>query len=142
MSTKGAGYLKLEGFDELINKITEAGGKIDEAVTQCVKKSADVLKAELEKKMSKAKVDDGLISRMSEPKIFKTLHSIGGKVGYIPTQYHPKNVDDFYKVIFINYGTPRIKPRNFIKSAKRTGARKVKKLQEETLQEILEGLKK
>lgn len=153
MAKKGGAFIKLEGFDDLVKQIQEAGGKVDKLVYDCVDKAADVMDKQLKEEMLRPRVIkiyegmekhdfNGLVERMPKPEIYKTNYSVGGRVGYIPTQYHPKNVDDYYKVIFINYGTPRIKPTEFIKKAKSKGSRKVKKLQEQTFNEILEGLKK
>ena len=153
MAKKGGAFIKLEGFDDLIKQIQEAGGKVDKLVYDCVEQSANVMDANLREEMLKPRVIqmyegmekhdfNDLVKRMPKPEVYKTKHSVGGRVGYIPTQYHPKNIDDYYKVIFINYGTPRIKPREFIKKAKSKGSRKIKKMQKETFNKILEDLKK
>lgn len=144
MARKGKSYIQLniEGFDELLKKIEEAGGSINKAVDTCMQKSAQVQQKELKEQMQKKKVSKALINRMPQPEIEWDGNVCIARVGYKKGSYNPKNLSDGYEAVFINYGTPRIKPRNFIKAAKNKARPQIKKLQENTLNEILEGLKK
>ena len=56
--------------------------------------------------------------------------------------YNPKELSDGYKVAFLNYGTPRISPREFISAAKKKAKPQIKKAQEEVLNKVLARLKK
>lgn len=134
--------LNLEGFDELIKKIEEAGGTIKGAVDTCMDRSATVQQNELKAAMQRKKVSSALIDRMPQPEIEWNGNACTARVGYHKGAYDPKDLSDGYEAVFINYGTPRIKPRNFIKAAKNKARPQIKKLQEQTLNEILEGLKK
>lgn len=138
--------LTLSGFDELLTKINKAGGSIDGAVTTCMKESAQTMHEELKKQMTKSKVKDSLIKRMPLPEIEVDRNVISAQVGYEKGKYNPDKLTDGYKVLFLNYGTPRRKPskekaRGFIKKAKRKATPIIKKQQEETLNAILKELK-
>lgn len=144
MARKGKSYIQLniEGFDELLKKIEAAGGSINNAVDTCMKQSAQVQQKELKAQMQKKKVSNALINRMPQPEIEWNGNACTARVGYHKGTYDPKDLSDGYEALFINYGTPRIKPRNFIKAAKNKARPQIKKLQKETLNRILEDLKK
>lgn len=138
--------LKLNGFDELLKDIEKAGGSINDSVDKCMKQSANIMNDELKSAMTKKKIEGDLINRMPSPKVEWKGNSCVAEVGYEKGKYDPKNISDGYKVVFLNYGTPRRKPsqikgRGFIKVAKRKANPLIKKQQEETLKEILGGLK-
>lgn len=139
--------LQLEGFDELLKKIEKAGGSIDASAETCIKKSANIMEAELKTQMSKAGVDSGLINKMPAPTIEKEGNRITARVGYKKGAYNPNDPSDGYKVVFLNYGTPKrkkhgkIKARGFIAKAKNKARPQIKRQQEETLNDILGGLK-
>ena len=144
-SRKSYIQLNIEGFDELLKQIADAGGSIKGAVNSCMQKSAKIQHEELQTQMRKASpkpVSAGLISRMPPPEISWDGNACTARVGYHKGAYDPHNLSDGYNAVFINYGTPRIEPRNFIEKAKKKAKPKIKKLQEETLNEILEDLKK
>lgn len=134
--------LNIEGFDELLKKIEQAGGSINGAVDKCMQQSAQIQKKELEAQMQKKKISTSLINRMPDPEIEWNGNVCTVRVGYKKGAYNPKDLSDGYEAIFINYGTPKISPRNFIQSAKNKARPQIKKLQEQTLNEILEDLKK
>ena len=138
--------LQLDGFDDLLKKIEQAGGSINNAVESCLKNSAYIMEDELKAQMNKSNVDSGLINRMPAPSIEKDGNRMTARVGYKKGAYNPQNLSDGYEVIFINYGTPRrskhgkIKARGFIAKAKKKARPQIKKQQETTLKEILRGL--
>lgn len=140
--------LKLEGFEELYKQIEAAGGKIDQAAERCMRESAQIMQTELKTQMQEKGVKGSLINRMPEPTITKTANTIYAEVGYEKGDFDPKNPSDGYKVVFINYGTPRrtkhgkVKARGFIQKAKEDASKKIKKAQQNTLNTILEELTK
>lgn len=143
-SRKSYIQLNLEGFDDLLKKIEDAGGSINGAVDSCMKQSAQIQRDELQKAMRSAKpkpVDGGLINRMPQPTVEWNGNTCTARVGYKKGSYDPKNLSDGYKAVFINYGTPRIEPRNFIDKAKKKAKKPIKAAQEEALNKILERLK-
>jgi HK97 gp10 family phage protein len=140
--------IKLEGFDDLLAKIEKSGGKIDSAAKQCLKKSADIMHDELITQMKAVNVDTGLINRMPSPEIESEGNRHTARVGYKKGSFDPENPSDGYKVVFANYGTPRRSAhgkqpaKGFIQKAKKKANPKIKKSQQETLNNILGDLNK
>lgn len=144
-SKKSYIQLNLYGFDDLLKKIDSAGGSINGAVDSCMRQSAQIQQKELKAQMRKSKVDkedNGLINRMPPPTIEWSGNTCTARVGYKKGDYNPKELSDGYKVVFINYGTPKISPRDFIKAAKKKAKPQIKKEQETALNKILERLQK
>ncbi len=139
--------LNLNGFDDLLSQIEKAGGTIDQAADACLRKSAQIMHDELETQMRAAKVDSGLINRMPAPEVEKSGNRYSARVGYKKGSYNPQDPSDAYKVVFLNYGTPhrtlhgKITARGFIQKAKKKASPQIKKQQQQTLDDILEGLK-
>ena len=143
--------LKLEGFDDLLKEIERAGGRIDDATKKCMVKSADIMQDTLKAEMEKANADKDVINAMPAPTIENDYGRITARVGYRKGTYDPHNLSDGYKVVFVNYGTPYRKKHGkiegktvrlgFIQRAKNKAKRKIEKTQEETLHEILRGLR-
>lgn len=140
--------LKLEGFDELLKEIEAAGRSIDSAVESTMRQSAQVMQSALVSEMQNANVAEHLITEMPQPRVFNEGNAFIANVGYVKGEYNPKNPSNEYKVIFLNYGTPRrtkhgkVKARGFIQKAKRKANPKIKKQQKETLEKILSRLKR
>lgn len=135
--------LKLEGFEELIKKIEAAGGSTNRAAESCVRQSAQIMHAELKAQMQAKGVDSDLINAMPQPTIEIDGNNYHAEIGYKKGAFDPRNPSDGYKVVFLNYGTPRrtkhgkVAPRGFILDAKKAATKKIKKAQEETLNKIL-----
>ena len=140
--------LNLNGFDDLFEKIKKAGGAVDKAAKTCIEKSADIMQSELKEQMQSVNVSARLINAMPPPKTSVDGNRYKAEVGYEKGDYDPRNPSDGYKVVFLNYGTPKrtkhgkVKARGFIQSAKKSARQKIKKQQEETLNDILKELKK
>lgn len=140
--------IKLEGFDDILAKIQKAGGTIDKAAKTCLEKSADIMQSELKSNMQSKDVSSRLINAMPPPKISVEGNRYTAAVGYEKGDYDPRNPSYGYKVVFLNYGTPKrtkhgkVKARGFIQAAKKKARPKIKKQQEETLTDILKELKK
>ena len=140
--------LKLTGFEEMLTAIEKAGGSIDKAANQCMQKSAKLMDEELKAQMRSANVKSDLINRMPSPEVEKDGNRYTARVGFVKGEYNPTKPSDAYKAIFLNYGTPRRtkhgqgKARHFIEKAKKKAKPKIKNSQQQTLEEILGGLKK
>lgn len=140
--------LKLSGFDDLFEQIKKAGGSVDRAAESCLKQSAHIMHNELKAQMSNAGVDADLISRMPAPELLKDGNSMIARVGYKKGAYNPADISDGYKVVFLNYGTPKrsehgkVTARGFIDKAQRKASKRIKKAQEETLKKIFERVSK
>ena len=149
--------LKLDGFEELIKEIQKAEGNVEKATEKCMRKSADIMQETLISEMAKADTSysvyfDHLIARMPPPEIENDYGLITARVGYKKGAYNPDNLSDGYKVVFINYGTPRRSKHGkiegksiklgFIQRAKRKAKKPIQQQQEATLKEILKGLER
>ena len=144
--------LQLDGFDELLKEIQKAEGNVQSATVHTMRKSADIMQNTLKAEMLKSNVDTRLINSMPASKIQNDYGLITARVGWEKGAYDPKNPSDAYKVIFMNYGTPNRTQHGkiqqggkvklgFIKRAKNKAKKSIKAQQEETLKEILKGLK-
>lgn len=135
--------LQLKGFDSLLDQIQNAGGSVDRAADSCLRQSAQIMQQELKTQMQAAGVDGDLISAMPQPEITVNGNRYEAAVGYKKGPYDPRNPSDGYKVVFLNYGTPRrmkhgkVAARGFIQAAKKNASPRIKKAQREALQKIL-----
>ena len=140
--------LQLKGFDDLLEKIQKAGGAADRAADSCLRQSAQIMQSELKAQMQAADVKSSLIARMPPPKITVEGNRYSAAVGYEKGDYDPTNPSDGYKVVFLNYGTPRrtkhgkVAARGFIQAAKKKARPRIKKAQRATLEKILERVSK
>ena len=139
--------LKLDGYEDLIKQIEEAGGTIERATESCLKQSAYIMHNELKTQMQQSNVDSDLLKSMPPPEIEVTANRYIARVGYKKGAYDPNNPSDGYKVVFLNYGTPnrskhgKVEARGFIQRAKQKANAPIKKAQKETLEKILGRLK-
>lgn len=135
--------LRLTGFENLLTQIEKAGGSINDATYDCMEKSAAIMQDELKSQMQSADVPSDLIGRMPNYKLESNGNRVTALVGYEKGAYDPKNPSDGYKVVFLNYGTPRRKkhgkvaPRGFIQAAKKKATPRIRKIQKTTLEKIL-----
>ena len=135
--------LQLNGFDELLQQIQKASGSIDQAANSCLRQSAQIMQSELKAQMQAADVDGDLINNMPPPQITVEGNNYRAAVGYKKGNYDPNNPSDGYKVVFLNYGTPRrtkhgkVAARGFIHQAKKKARPQIKKAQQQTLEKIL-----
>ncbi len=140
--------LQLKGFDDLLEQIQKAGGEIDRAADSCLRQSAQIMQKELKAQMQAAGVDSDLINAMPPPTITVDGNNYRAEVGYKKGNYDPRNLSDGYKVVFLNYGTPRrtlhgkVVARGFIQAAKKKARPQIKKAQRATLEKILGRVKK
>jgi hypothetical protein len=135
--------LKLSGFDDLFEQIRKADGNVDQAAEQCLQESAQVMQSELKAQMQKSGVDSDLIDRMPSPELKRDGNALIARVGYKKGTYNPDDLSDGYKVVFLNYGTPKrskhgkVVAKGFIDKAQRKAKTQIKKKQEETLKKII-----
>lgn len=140
--------LKLSGFDEMFELIKMVRGDVDKAAESCLKQSAYIMQSELKSQMKESGVDSDLIARMPQPEITRDGNSMIARVGYKKGAYNPDDLSDGYKVVFLNYGTPKrskhgkIEAMGFIDRAQKKSRTKIKKAQKEALEKILERASK
>lgn len=134
---------EFKGFDEMLENIQNADGSIKSSVDNAMKESSKIVYNELKNQMSRSgpkPVDSALINSLPAPVITWEGNYCSAKVGYKKGSYDPNNLSDGFKAVFINYGTPRISPREFIKATKKKAAPQVKKKQKQVLSDILKEL--
>lgn len=143
--------LKLKGFDDMLEKIKEAGKDADATARKVIEESAKIVETELKTAAAAAQVKSSItdeIKRTVEKEGDRYSAAVGWEVG----NYDPRNVTAGYIAIFENYGTVRrqtrtgkdrgeLKPRNFISTAKKAAKPKVKKLQKQIIDEVMGDLK-
>lgn len=135
--------LQLSGFDDLFEQIKKAEGNVDNAAEQCLEESAQIMQSELKVQMQKSGVDSDLINRMPTPELKKDGNTLIARVGYKKGAYNPDDLSDGFKVVFLNYGTPKrskhgkVEAKGFIDKAQRKAKTQIKKKQEETLKKII-----
>lgn len=140
--------IKLEGFEDLLKSIEEAGGTINKACDSAIRGSAQIMQNELKSQMQSANVPSDLINSLPPPEVETSGNRFYARVGYRKGAYDPENLSDGYKIVFLNYGTPnrtihgKVKARGFIQKAKKRAQPRIKKQQKEALMKILERLKK
>lgn len=142
--------LKLEGFDELIQRIEKAGGDSDKAARKARDDGAVALEQALKAECNAANVPSSLSSQI-RVKSESGNGSYKAKVGWDVPGYDPTNPAPAFKAMFLNYGTPRrqtraganrglIVARGFIQKAKRKGGRAVKKAERDAFIKIIKEL--
>lgn len=139
--------IQLDGFDDLLKKIEQAGGNINKATDSAIKSSAHTMDRALRNEMMAEGFDKDnsykIVKDMPEPEIFWSGNTCIAKVGYPVAKeaYDPKHLTDGYKAMFFNYGTPREDAHHYVKQAKKKASRQIKKNQEEVLNKVLGRLK-
>lgn len=157
---KSKSILQLQGFESFLERLQEAGAEMENEGRKCFEQCAENLYDELYSKAQKAGLDNRLLEQLDEEFIEVPSKNVWyyecGWKKVKPTATNP--LPDTYKVMFYNYGTPTrstksganrgkvdahpVGSHGFIKKAKLAVRNRNKKLQEETLKKIIEGLKK
>ena len=114
--------IKLEGMEELINKIKEVttGREFEECNKNIIKKTQ-----ELAKNKMKSKVPQSLDNSMSGKKGYRPgghskdnipISKIKNKKGYFygTVGWETDDTSEYFYVKFVNYGTTKMKPKPFI----------------------------
>ena len=141
-------------FDSLLTKIKKAGGDIEAATWDAARAGGRVYYNCLVEECKRSNVPNHLIDKIA----FNCLRDSSGNrfavvVGWKMPNYNPNNPADVYKVIFLNYGTPRretstganrgyVDGRGFIGRARKKAVKPIKAAQNELLDKILKGLAK
>ena len=141
-----------DGMENLIKQIEKAGKDAEAAAERCMRESAEIMHEKLVDEMVGHDSGNGAIyelaQRMPAPEIEKDFGKVTAHVGYHKGTYNPNELSDGYKVVFLNYGTPRrpdkqgqIQKMGFIDKAKKRAKPLIREKQEKTLKEILENVK-
>lgn len=160
MSRNSSATIELKGFEELYDKLREVSQNAQKEANKCAEHCADATYDALYFSAQDAGLDNDLLEQLDE-KLYGGFNStyIEIDIGWKkvkPTKSNP--IPDFYKVLFYNYGTPSERftktgasrgietshppgSHGFIKKGKIRAKNKCRKIQKDTLDKILKGLK-
>ena len=153
-------------FSKMLESVKDAGGDVEKTAARCANECAKVVHNELVSECGASGVPSSISGAIRD----KVTETAGGnryevKVGWEMGEYNPKNPSAGYKAVFLNYGIPKqrhtkkpthvlykghwitssnrgiITGKGFIQRARANANKKVKKVQKETVQEIIKELK-
>ena len=133
-SHNGGVSLDFYGFQELLEKITKAGGNLEDALSKSLQASAKPIENDLRSFMSKHHRSGATI------RSFENVHSVDRVGGYVYYKLGFNKDKGGLPALFLDIGTPTIKPTFFVYYAFTSNADRVKKEQEQALIELLEDL--
>lgn len=129
--------IDIKGFDEMIDRLKNAGVDAKPVVDGYVKDAAKIQLEHLRHEMSATGVAADLVGR-AEASVEWEGDRCKASVGYKKGSYDPQNPSDGYKAVFINYGTPRIKPHEYLEPAKKSARKAINREMKKAMQKILE----
>lgn len=125
---------ELYGVSELLKKIEAAGGNVDEACKKAVDASLKIVGDEMQNFMSGHKLTGETIASFEQIPAKVTDGKIEAVVGY-------NAKEGGLPAIFLDVGTPKMKPYFYRYYAVNNNAAKLKEVQHAALNEIFGGLK-
>ena len=136
-SLKRGNIVEMYGMKELLNKIEDAGGKVDEAVAKAVDSSLELVGKDMQTFMEKHKLTGETYASYEQIPAKTNGETITANVGYnVNKGGLPAVFLDIY-----DGGTPKSRPHFFRYYAVENNREQINKIQRDTLNEILEGLK-
>lgn len=127
--------LDLKGVSDLLERIQKVGGNIDAAAEKALVESAKPFVEDLKSGIKKHRRTGLTEASLNDPtQLQREGNQLTLNVGF-----------DLGKgglpALFLEYGTPRMKPESFIRPAIQRNQPKARKIQQEILSQILEDLK-
>ncbi len=122
------------GVSELLKSIEEAGGKVDEAVKRAVDESLKIVGDDMQSFMIQHRHSGDTMESFEIVPAKSDGNTVTGNAGY-----NIKNGG--LPAIFLDVGTPKQKPHFFRYYAVENNRQRIEKIQRNTLEEILGGLK-
>lgn len=133
-SIKRGNIVEMYGVSDLMKNIEKAGGKVDEAVKKAVDNSLEQVGMKMQLFMLEHKLTGETYGSYEHIKASIKDNSVEAMVGY--------NIKKGgLPAIFLDVGTPKIKPTFFRYYAVENSRQQIEEIQRATLNEILEGLK-
>lgn len=141
--------LTIHGFSEMIEILNELEKRgVDASAEKIFDECTDIVKSSFDKYTAQSGIPADLVAKRTQ---FKVKH--GNTFMYADGWDRNKNLEDFLKVCYLNYGTPRrttakgynrgkVEARGFISNAKRSAAQKINARKKSMLKELLEGANK
>lgn len=130
------GYVGLDffGFEEILQKISDAEGNVVDAVVKAAKASAKPIEADLLKFIRSHRLTGDTEDS------FTNIHDMKKGYGIISYKLGFDKNNGGLPALFLDIGTPTIKPSFFVYYAFRNNVDRVKAEQEEALKEALREL--
>lgn len=148
--------LKVNGFDEMLERVQRAGGNVDKAARECMEKSVRVLESNLK---SEAEASGAPTSTVSHS-VTSSGNIVSGETGWKLGEYDSNNPSEGYQAMFREFGTGKhsarskgkdretaagqnrgsTEPRPFLAKARKKSVKPIRAIQEETLQNIVKEL--
>lgn len=133
-SVKRKNLVEMYGVSDLLKNIEAAGGKVDAAVQRAVDRSLEIVGADMQAFMSGHKLTGETMDSYEQTPAKSDGNTVTGNAGYNAKK-------GGLPAIFLDVGTPKIKPSFFRYYAVENNRKKIEEIQRATLNEILEGLK-
>ena len=133
-SIKRGNIVEMYGVSDLLKRIEAAGGKVDEAVKKAVDNSLEQVGMKMQLFMIGHKESGETYASYEQISASIKGNSVEAMVGY-----NSKNGG--LPAIFLDVGTPKQKPYFFRYYAVENSRQQIEKIQRDTFNEILEGLK-
>lgn len=133
-SHHGGVSLDFYGFEELLQKIIDAGGNLEDSLAKSLEASAKPISNDLTSFMRMHKRTGKTL------KSFEDVHSIDRTRGFIFYKLGFNKDNDGLPALFLDIGTPTQDATFFVYYAFKNNADRVKREQENALLEILEEL--
>lgn len=134
-SIKRQNIIEMYGVSELLKKLENAGGNVDEAVRKSVDASLKIVGKDMQSFMRKHEFTGETIRSYEEIPAYISGNSVNGMVGY-----NIKNGG--LPAIFLDVGTPKQKGTFFRYYAVENHVDEIKEIQKSTIDEIFEELKR
>lgn len=138
MAKKGRGTslktgIEIQGVSDLLKQIEAAGGKVDEAVQKAANETLKIVGEDMQAFMSKHKQTGDTYESFEQPPATIRNGKVESMVGY--------NIKKGgLPAIFLDVGTPKIKPHFFRYYAVNNNSKHIQEIQRDALNEILRGL--
>lgn len=132
--SKSDSSIEFYGTEELLRKLVDAGANLEDAMYDALVKSSVPIKDDLLEFIRRHR-----LTGVTE-KSFEDLHELNRAGGYMLFKIGYNIKKGGLPALFLDVGTPKIKPSFFVYHAFENNVSKVKRAQEEALQEAFKEL--
>lgn len=145
LGSKRGQMVTIHGFEEMVDMLEQLEKRgVDEATEKIFDECCDIIEESVDEYAAQ-KIPADLAAKKTRFKVKR-----GNVFMYAYGWDRNKNPDDFLKVCYLNYGTPKrttqagynrgkIAPRGFLSNAKRAAKQRINARKKTMLKEILEG---
>lgn len=137
---RGDVSLDFYGFEDLLNKIVQAGGKLDDVIVRAIKASSKPIENDLLAFMRKHTKPVSKISTGATMESFTNVGDVQRTGGYVWYKLGFDIKEGGLPALFLDIGTPKITPSFFVYYAFSKNMDNAKREQEQALQEAFKEL--